>query len=66
MNETTSKKKGNKTLLEFPKSRQQSQQKICILKTMFGMSINHGCQRVFITMQPYLDQILCQPIYLNA
>jgi hypothetical protein len=66
MNETTSKKKGNKTLLEFPKSKQQSQQKICISKIMFGMSIEHGCQRVFITTQPYLDQNLSQPIYLNA
>jgi len=31
------------------------------------MSIKCGCQRAFITKQPYLDQNLCQYlIYLNA
>ncbi len=58
MNETTSKKKVNKALLEFLKSSQQSQQKIHISKTMSDMSINCGCQRIFIAMQPYLDQSL--------
>jgi hypothetical protein len=30
------------------------------------MSIKHGCQRAFITKQPYLDQNLYQLTYLNA
>ncbi len=35
---------------------------------MSSMSIKHGCQKTFITCakQPYLDQSLCQLIYLNA
>ncbi len=66
MNETTNKKKGGKALVEFPKSSQQSQHKIHILKTMFGMSIKHGCQIAFIAKQPYLDQSLCKLIYLSV
>jgi len=33
---------------------------------MFGMSIKCGCQKSFITKQPYLNHILCQLIYLHA
>jgi len=62
----TSKKKGKKTLVEFPKSNQQSQQKIHISKTMFGMSIKCGCQIAFIAKQPYLDQSFCKLIYLSV
>jgi hypothetical protein len=56
VNETTNKKKGEKALVEFSKSNQQSQQKIHSSKTMFGMFIKHGCQKNFIVKQPYLDQ----------
>jgi hypothetical protein len=66
VNGTTSKKKGKKALLEFSKSNHQAQQNTLILKTMFGMSIKHGCQKAFIAKQPYLDQNLCQLMYLNA
>jgi hypothetical protein len=66
VNKTTSKKNGKKALLEFPESSHQAQQKTCISKTMFGMSIKHGCQRAFIAKQPYLDQNLCQLIYLSV
>jgi hypothetical protein len=31
---------------------------------MAGMSIKHGCQRAFITKQPYLDHSFYQLIYL--
>jgi hypothetical protein len=64
--ETTSKKKGKKALVEFSESSQQSQLKTRISKIMSNMSIKHGCQRAFITKQPYLDQNLYQLIYLNA
>ncbi len=30
------------------------------------MSIKRGCQRAFIAKQPYLDQSLCQLIYLSV
>jgi hypothetical protein len=66
VNGTTSKKKGGKVLLEFPKSNHQAQQKTHILKTMFDMSIKRGCQKAFIAKQPYLDHNLCQLMYLNA
>jgi hypothetical protein len=68
VNGTTSKKKGGKDLVEFLKCSQQSQQKTRISKTMSSMSIKHGCQKTFITCakQPYLDQSLCQLIYLKA
>jgi hypothetical protein len=66
VNETTSKKKGKKALVEFPEFRQQSQLNICISKIMFNMSIKHGCQRTFIAKQPYLDQNLYQLIYLTT
>jgi hypothetical protein len=65
VNGTTS-KKGEKVLLEFSKSNHQGQQKIRISKIMFGMSTKCGCQRAFIAKQPYLDQNLCQLIYLSA
>jgi hypothetical protein len=66
VNKITSKKKGEKALVEFLKSSQQSQLKIHILKIMSNMSIKHGCQKAFIAKQPYLDQNLYQLIYLNA
>jgi hypothetical protein len=55
VNGTTTKKMGKKTLVEFLKSNHQAQQKTCIAKIMSSMSIKHGCQRTFITKQPYLD-----------
>jgi hypothetical protein len=55
----TTNKKGEKALLEFLESNHQAQQKTCISKTMFGMSIKRGCQRAFIAKQPYLDQNHC-------
>jgi hypothetical protein len=30
------------------------------------MSTKHGCQRAFITKQPYLNRSRCQLIYLSA
>ncbi len=66
VNGTTSKKKGENVLLESSKSNHQAQQKIRISKTMPGMSIKRGYRRAFIVKQPYLDQSLCQLIYLNA
>jgi hypothetical protein len=55
VNGKTNKKKGEKALVEFPESSHQAQQKTCISKTMYGMSIKCGCQRAFIAKQPYLD-----------
>jgi hypothetical protein len=55
VNGKTNKKKGEKALVEFPESSHQAQQKTCISKTMYGMSIKRGCQRAFIAKQPYLD-----------
>jgi hypothetical protein len=59
MNGTASKKKGTKGLVEFLESNYQSQQRTRISKTMFSMSIKHGCQRALIVKQPYLDQSFC-------
>jgi hypothetical protein len=66
MNGTTSKKKGKKALLEFSESSHQAQHKIRISKTMSSMSIKCGCRRAFIVKQPYLDQNLCQLIFLSV
>ncbi len=66
MTETTNKKKGEKALVEFSKSSQQSELKTHISKIMSNLSIKHGCQIAFIAKQPYLDQNLYQLIYLNA
>jgi hypothetical protein len=53
-------------MMKFLESSQQSQQMTRIGKTMAGMSIKCGCQRSFITKQPYLDHNSCQLIYLHA
>jgi hypothetical protein len=60
----STKRKGKKTLLEFLESSQQVVRSTRISKRMAGMSIKCGCQRAFITKQPYLDHSFCQLIYL--
>jgi hypothetical protein len=55
VNGTTKRKKGKKALVEFSEFSHQTQQKIRISTTMYGMSIKRGCQRAFIAKQPYLD-----------
>jgi hypothetical protein len=60
----STKRKGKKALLEFPKSSQQAMWSIRISKKMAIMSIKCGCQKTFITKQPNLDHSLCQLIYL--
>ncbi len=66
VHDTSTKRKGKKPMMEFPKSSQQSQRMTKIGKTMAGMSIKCGCQRSFIAKQPYLDHSICPLIYLHA
>jgi hypothetical protein len=66
VNDASTRRKGNKPLIEILESTRLSRQSIRIGKTMSGMSIKHGCQRSFIAKQTYLDHNLCQSIYLHA
>jgi hypothetical protein len=66
VNDASMRRKGNKLLIEIPKSTQLSRQSIRIGKMMSRMSIKHGCQRSFVAKQMYLNHNLCQLIYLHA
>jgi len=64
-NDTLKRKKGEKIMLESPKSNQGAKMSTRISKTLVDMSIKHSCQWSFIAKHPYLDPSLCQLVYLN-
>jgi hypothetical protein len=45
--------------MEFLECSQQSQGMIKVGKTMASMSTKHGCQKSFITKQPYFNNNIC-------